>query len=212
MIIAIANQNGTASDRTVAHNLAVLRAGSGRKVLLIDTDPKKTSLAWSSERGAAGIWPGVPARAITGRDLQTELANLLLYYNDVMIDIEGRDMLDCRPALIAARLVIVPLWVDQVNLDREYNLISQLNSARMFNPGLHVLFVIVGGQSDPSDDELAAIRAYVSCVMSATLARTVIHQPAASHLACRLGRCICDGAGGRTVVEMNALYREVYGK
>jgi chromosome partitioning protein len=212
MIIAIANQNGGSGKTVVANNLALLRARSGRKVMLIDTDPKKTSSTWSGERAAAGLQPKLAARAISGRGLATELEALRLHYNDILIDTEGRDTPESRAALIAARLVVVPVSADQVDLASQYKLIARLNSARMFNPGLRVLFVTVGGEHDPSEEEGAAIRAYVARVMSATLASTVIHAHQTAHQACGRGRCVCDAADChvRAAAEMSALYKEVF--
>lgn len=82
MIIAIANENDGAEKSMLASSLAALRALDGRKVLLIDADPHKFSLAWSSVRDAAGIRPKVPARAIGGKGLQPELENLIPRYDD----------------------------------------------------------------------------------------------------------------------------------
>jgi chromosome partitioning protein len=166
MIIAIANQG--ASHSRVADHLAALRSRSGRKVLLLDT--------------------------VSKNGLRSGLENLQRDYNDIIIDTEGNDTLDSRSALIAARLAVVPVHVDEVDLARQYKLIDRLNSARMFNPGLRVVFVIVGGFTDPSREELAAVRAYVAQVMSAILAGTVLHALVPETLA----------------ADMGALYREVF--
>lgn len=96
----------------------------------------------------------------------------------VLVDTEGRDSAESRAALVAARLAVVPLKPEQADLSTRYQLIARLNAARMFNPGLRVLFVLVGGAGEPTDAERAAVRAYVAQVMSATLASTVIHGPA----------------------------------
>lgn len=188
MIVAIANQNGGAGKTVIANNLALLRTRSGRKVMLVDTDPKALSCAWCSELAAAGVQPRVVARAITGRTLVTDLEMLRTRYNDIVIDTEGRDTVESRAALIAARLVVVPVTPEQADLTSQYKLIARLNSARMFNPGLRVLFVLVADH--PSDDQRAAVRAYTARVMSATLANTVIHSQAPA--------------------DMDALYREVF--
>jgi chromosome partitioning protein len=131
-------------------------------------------------------WP----RAISGRALLDELELLRTRYNDIVIDTEGRDTADSRAALIAARLAVVPVTPGQVDLDSQYQLIARLNAARMFNPGLRVLFVLVGVDGAPSDEERAAVRAFAARVMSATLASTIIR--------------------GAAPADMDALYREVF--
>ncbi|OEZ58900.1 AAA family ATPase [Duganella sp. HH105] len=194
MIVAIANQSGGAGKTIVANNLALLRARAGRKVMLVDTDPKAAASSWCSELAAAGVRPRVATRAITGRSLVEDLELLRNRYNDIVIDTEGRDTAESRAALIAARLVVVPVTPMQVDLSTQYQLIARLNAARMFNPGLRVLFVLVGGDAESTDEptaeERAAVRAYVSRVMSATLANTVVH--------------------GQAPADMDALYREVF--
>jgi hypothetical protein len=46
---------------------------------------------------------------------------------------------------------VVPVTPAQADLASQYQLIARLNAARMFNPGLRVLFVLVGGADGPSD-------------------------------------------------------------
>jgi chromosome partitioning protein len=200
MIVAVANHSGSGSGSAsagkaiVANNLALLRARAGRRVMLVDTDPRAASCAWCGEMAAAGITPKIAARAICGRALLPELEALRARYNDIVIDTEGRDTADSRAALIAARVAIVPLSVpvtpQQVDLGSQYKLIARLNAARMFNPDLRVLFVLIGAADAPSSEERAAVRAYVARVMSATLVSTMIRGPAPA--------------------DMDGLYREVF--
>lgn len=200
MIVAIANQSGGAGKTVVANCLALLRARSGRRVILIDTDPCQASRRWSQERGAAGGEPRLAARALSGRGLASELERLRLHYNDIVIDTEGRDTAESRAALSVARRVVVPVTAVQVDLASQYRLIARLNAARMFNPGLNVLFVLVGAAAAPDPAALAAVRAYAARVMSATLADTMIHWH---------GACAGDGELV-AAADMQALYREVY--
>lgn len=203
MIVAIANQSGGAGKTVVANSLALLRARSGRRVILIDTDPCQASRRWNQEC-AAGREPRLAARALSGRGLASELERLRLHYNDIVIDTEGRDTADSRAALSVARRVVVPVTAEQVDLASQYRLIARLNAARMFNPGLSVLFVLVGAAAAPDPAALAAVRAYAARVMSATLADTMIHWHGA-----HAGASDGDGAAV-AAAEMQALYREVY--
>ena len=164
----------------------------------------------------------IRASAIGPRGFQVELESLHPHYNDIVIviviviviDTDSCNTLESRSALIAARLVIVPVQTDQVDLATQYKLISRLKSARMFNPGLRVLFVIVAGSSDPSDQERAAIRTYVAQVMSATLAGTLIHvrRAAESSGAPASDACEHEHADARAQEDMSALYHEVFVK
>ncbi len=212
MIITIANEKGGTEKSILANNLATLRAMDGRIVLLVDADPQKSSLTWSSERSAAGIKPKVPARAISGKGLQPELENLTLRYNDIVIDTEGRDSMGSRSALIAARIVIIPIQPDQMDPASEKKLIMRIDKARLVNPRLRVLFVIACVQDDPSLQELASVRSLVAKVAAATLANTVIHEQAAIRCAFDEGLSISEyqPADKRASAEMMNLYREVF--
>jgi chromosome partitioning protein len=154
MIISIAGQRNGDSQKVIAGIIAQ-RLREERKLMLLDLS------------GAASTRP--QAGAISSR-----IEELLVRHNDVVIDITGCTAEIGRPALISAQLAIVLLHVEEARLDKDYRLISQLNAARMFNPGLHVVFAVIAGQSDPSPEEIAAVRAYCAEVMSAKLCPTMI--------------------------------------
>ena len=210
MIIAIASVQGRSLKPRLSANLAVLRARSGRSICLIDTDPQASAYTWSCERSNAGQGPSVTGRTLSGRKLSQELDNLAPAYADLLINTGGVDMQETLAVLTAARLVIVPLSVDQVDLDLHYPLIARLNLARMLNPALKVLFVIVTDSGAPSVEQLAAVRRYVAHVMSATLAATLLHVHSTYDYG--LGRCLCDAekCDPEAAAELHCLYREVY--
>ncbi len=210
MIVAIASVKGQSLKTVLAANLAVLRARSGRNVCLIDVDPRRSAFTWSCDRSVAGQGPSIPARAMAGRSLSREIEGLHAGYSDLLINTGEVETQDARAALIAARVVIVPVQVGSVHLDAQYALIARLNSARMFNPSLKVLFVIVSDGAPPSPGELAAVRLYVAHVMSASLAATVLHAAGAHDYG--QGRCVCDAetCDPAVAAQLHALYHEVY--
>lgn len=210
MIVTIVSTQERALNNQLTANLAVLRARSGHKICIIDADSRCSAYDWSCERSAAKQRPSVPARRLAGRPLLREIDELAPAYSDLLINIGGRDTHECHSALITARTVIVPVRVQQANLDSQYALVARLNSARMFNPLLRVLFVIVTDGAAPSGEELAAVRLYVAHVMSATLATTLLHDPCTYEYG--RGRCVCDAetCDPEAAAELGALYREVY--
>lgn len=212
MIVAIASSQGQSFKSLLVANLAVLRARSGHKICMIDADPQRSAYRWSCERKATGQGPLVPARTLTERSLSREIEDLSTGYSDLLINTGERDTHETRSALTVARVVLVPVRVGEVSLAAQYALIARLNAARMFNPSLKVLFVLVSERPShsPSNEELAAVRLYVSHVMSAKLATTILHAPCADEYG--LGRCICDAetCDSNAAAELNALYREVF--
>ena len=185
MIVAIADQCGVHGTLIAAH-LAALREHGGHSVLALD---------------AAG------ARRVASR-----FKELIPDYHDIVIDTEGGDTPEGRAALAAANLVIVPVEAGQADLEKQYKLIARLNAARIFNPGLHVLFVTVGGSIDLTAEQRKAIRSYVAHVMSATLAATVIHDDPVFSIGHRTAICHAGATGApeQRAAELRALYREVF--
>jgi chromosome partitioning protein len=209
MIIALANQLGGGATGIV-DNLVVLRARDGRKVLLVDTAYKRRASAWARARCSANIRPWVATCALPGKTLAAEVAALRSQFNDIVIDTDGGDALATRSAFCAATLLVVPVRAQLAGLAPQYAMMASLQAARQLNPALRVLFVLVGGAAEPTAREWATVRAFVSRVGAATLARTVIHAPDGYQFG--EGRCVSDGAtcDPELAAEMAVLYREIY--
>ena len=179
MIIAIVNQHGNPDRSVVAHNLAVLRARSGRRVCLMSTD----SADWGEQRSLAGVQPWIDTRRVGSRAIKTRLATLRPLFDDMLIDAGARDTQECSCVLDAARLVVVPVRGDGVDPDGQGSLIHRIDAARGFNPRLQVLFVAVTGNRD------------------AQLARDArpVRRDLRAAAAAEQGPAIADGRGARPV-------------
>lgn len=207
MIIAIVNQHGNPDRSVIARNLAVLRARSGRRVCLMHTARDD---GWGAERSAAALRPWIDTRQVGSRAVKTRLAALRPLFNDILVDAGARDTEECRCVLASARLVVVPVRGAEIDLDCRYRLLARLNAARVFNPGMRVLFVAVCGAAGPRMEERAAVLAHVARVQDASLANVVLHGPAAHDYG--PGRCVSDAetCDPESAAEMHALYDEVY--
>jgi chromosome partitioning protein len=208
MIIAILNQHDNADRCMIARSLAVLRARSGRKVCLVATGAAQGAENWCTERSTAGVLPTIASRS-AGRNAE-KVESLRRHFNDVVVDAGTHNTDDCYGLLVAAKLALVPVRGDAIDLGRQYALIERIRAARLFNHGLRTLFVAVGGSSEPSADERAATRAHVSRLDGATLATTTLRNLTGFHYG--PGRCVCDAetCDPDSARQLRELYDEVY--
>lgn len=207
MIVTVANQAPASGKTAIAENLALLRARSGRNVILVDTGAGRMCQRWSLDRERSGLRPLVNAKSISGPGFAQELEEMLGQGDDILLDTEGCDTRESRSALIAAHVVVVPLSPEQAYLGRHYRLIARLNAARMFNPALRVLFVATCSEYRP---DLAAFHNYAAHVMSSHVAETVVDLAALGWGANLPGRCASDVEGSAGADAMAALFEEVY--
>lgn len=174
VVTAVGAANGETAGGLTApllENLAVLLRRAGRRVLLADAAAGHACARWAAARAHAGCRPYLDALRLDGDGLGQRIECAAGGYDVVLVDAGGCDGRAWRPALIAARLALVPLAAQDADLDRNYRLAAQLNVARMFNPGLHVLFVPAAdgaaGQSAAAALAASAVRAYAGEVMAA---------------------------------------------
>jgi chromosome partitioning protein len=109
MIVVIGGIKGGVGKTTTAVNLAVMRSKE-RDVLLIDADQQGSATDFTAVRndtveGGAGY----TAVQLFGRAVRTDGLTLSTKYEDVIIDVGGRDTSSQRSALTIADKLILPV-------------------------------------------------------------------------------------------------------
>jgi chromosome partitioning protein len=137
MIIVIGGIKGGAGKSTIAANLAARRAIESN-VLLVDGDEQETTTLWAATRSE-----NLPQQnsnltciQLRGRAARDEVLKLSAHYQDVLIDVGGRDTTTQRAALTIANLVLLPLpprGPDIWTLDKVAELLEEV---RTVNPDL----------------------------------------------------------------------------
>lgn len=125
--ITIAQQKGGAGKTTIAAQLAVAFAKSGRRVGVIDIDPQGSLAQWSEVRAmlaAGGDAPPITVIHASGWRLSSELDRLKRTTDVVLIDSPPHAETDVKIAVRNADLLVVPiqpspmdLWATQATLD-----------------------------------------------------------------------------------------------
>lgn len=108
MIVVVGGLKGGGGKSTVATNLAIMRSKSGSDVLLVDADDQETAADFTALRTEQQGSAGYTCIKLTGPLVRTQVSRLVKKYDDVVIDVGGRDTTSQRAALVIADLLLVP--------------------------------------------------------------------------------------------------------
>ena len=142
MILAIGNIKGGVGKTTLAVNVAIARALAGRDVLLVDGDEQRTAITFTDLRTEQTGNSGYTVVSLHGASLRTQVRQLANKYNDIVIDVGGRDTGSLRAAMTVAETLLIPvqprsfdIWaIDQVSsLVKEALEINELRAFAILN-------------------------------------------------------------------------------
>src|SRR6185437_5004769 len=131
MIVVIGGIKGGSGKTTIATNLTVLRSLEGKKVLLVDADEQKSASNWSLQRELSGYPTPWATIQLAGSAVRSQIAKMKQDYDDIIIDVGGRDTTSQRSSLTVADTYIVPFQprsLDIWTLPDLRNLISEISS------------------------------------------------------------------------------------
>lgn len=155
MILVVGNTKGGVGKTTLAVNIAIALALSGRDLLLVDGDEQGTALTFTQLRTERLGEAGYTAVALTGAALRSQVRQLASKYDDIIIDVGGRDTGSLRAALTVADTLLVPVQprsFDVWALDQVSALVAE---AREINEGLRAVVVLNGADAQGADNKAA---------------------------------------------------------
>lgn len=156
MILVVGNTKGGVGKTTLAVNLAIALSLSGRDLLLVDGDEQGTAMTFTQLRTDRLGSAGYTAVALTGAAIRSQVRQLASKYDDIIIDVGGRDTGSLRAALTVADALLVPLAprsFDVWALDQVALLVKE---AREINEPLRAYAVLNGADPQGGDNEAAA--------------------------------------------------------
>jgi chromosome partitioning protein len=140
----------------LAFLLALARARAGREVWLVDADPQGSASTAAMVRAEAGRTPVLACSAYPeARALGIQVRRQAAKYEDIIIDVGGRDTEALRVALVLADTVLVPVQPRGLDVWALGNMAGLVEGARATRDGLNAIAVLnladPGASADNSD-------------------------------------------------------------
>jgi chromosome partitioning protein len=157
MIIVCGGIKGGSGKTTIATNLAVIRAGQGSDVLLVDADDQETATDFTTQRAEQRSGEaGYTSIKLTGQAVRNQMLRLKEKYQDIIIDTGGRDTASQRAALSVADILLVPFVprsFDVWTIEKVSDLVGEMRQA---NPKLKAFTFINRADPRGQDNDQAA--------------------------------------------------------
>jgi chromosome partitioning protein len=210
MIVTVGNTKGGVGKTTVAVNLTILRAGLGRDVLLVDGDEQGSASLFSQLRSERLEVCGYTAVGLYGGAVRTQVRQLAPKYDDIIIDVGGRDTGSLRAALTVSDVVLVPVQPRSFDIWAIDQMGALVAEAREINPELRALVFLNAADAQGRDnsearDALAEVPGLR--ILDVTVIRRKAFPNAAAH-----GRGVTEvqPRDGKAVEELTALAEEAF--
>lgn len=210
MIVVVGGIKGGSGKTTIATNLTVLRSASGKKVLLVDADEQKSASDWAEQRDGLGIETKWSTIQLSGKSVFSQLQKMAQDYDDVIVDVGGRDTTSQRSALSISDIFLVPFKPRSLDIWTIGSVKQMISEIKAVNVKLECFAVINQADSKGSENEDA--EAVISKCPDLRCLPTPIGQRKA------FANASADGLGiselktpdKKALQEMKALYEAIY--
>lgn len=142
MILSVGGIKGGSGKTTIAINIAVSRALKKRKVLLVDADDQQSSIMWSQKREELGVSANITTIHLTGSSVLSQVKKITKDYDDVIIDVGGRNNASLRAALLVSDTFLTPFRPRSLDIWTLEELNEVLSEAIAINENLKIFSVL----------------------------------------------------------------------
>ena len=212
MIVMIAGVKGGTGKTTIATNLAVMRAATGKKLLLVDADEQRSTVIWANQRDVLGIETKWTTVSFGGKALRSQVLRMKDDYDDIIIDVGGRETTSLRASLSIADACFVPFKPRSLDIWTLGDVKSVIAEMKPANPNLKVFAFINQADSKGSDNE-DSLSILEDCEEIKCIPITVGSRKAFANAASDgLGVVEMKSQDKKAIHEMNELYEFIYNK
>lgn len=142
-------------------NLAVAYAHQGRDVMIVDADPQRSVARWHADRIDEGHAPAIACVEKLG-NVREALLDLRGRYDEVIVDVAGKDSREMRTAMTATDQLVVAVRPSQLDLDTLAHMSQVIEAASDFNPGMDVRGLLTQAPTNPRITERVEAADYLA--------------------------------------------------
>ena len=157
MIVTVAHTKGGTGKTTTALQLALYwKTRLGRDVWLIDGDEQQSALTAVGIRADSGIDPALPCSAYSdGRSMISQIRAQKKKWEDIVIDVGGRDTSALRAALMVCDVLLIPVMPRSYDVWALSNLQEVIQEAKDLGAEFRVLAFLCCADSQGNDNQAA---------------------------------------------------------
>lgn len=156
MILTVGNTKGGVGKSTIAVNIAIVRALLGKDVLLIDGDEQSTAITFTELRNSQLGKTDYTAVSLHGAAIRTQVRQLSSKYDDIVIDVGGRDTGSLRAALTVTDTLLIPVPPRSFEVWEIDKVAALVREAREINPTMRAVSFLNTADAQGSDNQDSA--------------------------------------------------------
>ena len=208
MIVAVLGEKGGTGKTTFSTNLAGMRAGAGRDVLIVDADRQGSASYWAEARERQEVATVASVQKF-GPGLVRAVADMARRYADVVIDVAAGDSREIEGALRTADRVLIPVQPAGLDVWTLGIIDERVGEAKVANPALEAFVVINRASPNPRDNDVHEAREAIGDCQSFVIAEVVVRERVAIKRAAPKGLTVAEyrPADAKAAEELDALYR-----
>jgi chromosome partitioning protein len=160
MILTVGNTKGGVGKTLLAVNIAAVLAHRGRDVLLIDGDEQGSAATFAGIRAEIAAPVTFATIRLQGAAIRQQMKQIRDKYDEIVVDVGGRDTGSLRAALTISDVVLVPFQPRSVDLWASGQVGALVTEARAINDALRAysLITLADTQGRDNEDALSALR------------------------------------------------------